>query len=310
VLDQVKPERDQLGGNSSAEGRKRKWWLFGRDAKSLYHAVGRGAPFAQHPAGWDRNVKPLTEVLVSARVGKYFLPSVVPNVAVFHNKCIVFAAAQANALAALFNSSPVQAWVWHYSGRMKLDLSLSPTDAIETFPFLSGEVLALFEKQGREYLQGRREVMTAVENPIGLTKLYNRFHDAEDVDPRIAQLREMHRELDAAVLRAYGWNDLDLGHGYFEQPNLAENDRVRFTISDASRAEVLRRFAELNRQRYEEEQASGEPARPRRTKADAKTAPTAQGALALLDSPTSKTTNSKTKSAAPATKTSTRSTRR
>jgi len=305
VLDQVKPERDQLGGNSSAEGRKKKWWLFGRDAKSLYHAVGRGAPFAQHPAGWDRNAKPFTEVLVSARVGKYFLPSVVPNDAVFHNKCIVFAAAQANALAALFNSSPVQAWVWHYSGRMKLDISLSPTDAIETFPFLSGEVLALFEKQGREYLLARREVMTAVANPIGLTKLYNRFHDAEDVDPRIAHLREMHRELDAAVLRAYGWDDLDLGHGYHEQPNLAENDRVRFTISYAARAEVLRRFAELNRQRYEEEQASVPVAKPR-SKGRAKAAPAGQGALALVDAPT---TTLKTNAAAPAKKASTKRTR-
>ena len=32
---------------------------------------------------------------------------------------------------------------------------------------------------------------------------------------------------------------------------------MRFTISDAARSEVLRRFAELNRQRYEEEVAQG-----------------------------------------------------
>jgi hypothetical protein len=32
---------------------------------------------------------------------------------------------------------------------------------------------------------------------------------------------------------------------------------VRFTISDSARAEVLRRFAELNRQRYAEEVAQG-----------------------------------------------------
>lgn len=38
---------------------------------------------------------------------------------------------------------------------------------------------------------------------------------------------------------------------------LAENDRVRFTISDYARDEFLRRFAELNRQRDEEEVAQG-----------------------------------------------------
>jgi hypothetical protein len=99
--------------------------------------------------------------------------------------------------------------------------------------------------------------MTDPANPIGLTRLYNRFHNPSDDDRRIEHLREQHREIDAAVLRAYGWDDIDLGHGYHEQPNLAENDRVRFTISDAARAEVLRRFGELNRQRYEEEVAHG-----------------------------------------------------
>jgi hypothetical protein len=35
-------------------------------------------------------------------------------------------------------------------------------------------------------------------------------------------------------MRAFGWDDLDLGHGYHEQPNLAENDRVRFTRRQGS----------------------------------------------------------------------------
>ena len=58
-------------------------------------------------------------------------------------------------------------------------------------------------------------------------------------------------------MRAYGWDDIDLGHGYHEQPNLAENDRVRFTISETARVEVLRRLSELNRQRHEEEITKG-----------------------------------------------------
>jgi hypothetical protein len=242
---------------------------------------------------------------VAGRVGKYFNPSVVENDVIFHEKCVVFAVDGVYAYAALFNSSPVDAWVWKHSSRMKLDLNFSPSDAVETFPFLSPEVLAEFEMLGREYLQARREVMTDAANPIGLTKLYNRFHDADDVDPRIERLREMHREIDATVMRAYGWDDLDLGHGYHEQPNLAENDRVRFTISDAARAEVLRRFAELNRQRYEEEQASA-PAAKSRAKGRAKAAPAGQGALALVDAPEAEPKASKPKAAAPAKKASTR----
>lgn len=125
-----------------------------------------------------------------------------------------------------------------------------------------------------------------------------------------SRARAAHSEIDAGVMRAYGWEDLDLGHGYHAQPNLAENDRVRFTISDAARAEVLRRFAELNCQRYEEEQASAPAAKPRSSKGRAKAVPASQDALALVDAPEAEPKTSRTKAAAPAKKASTRRTGR
>ncbi|WP_324623180.1 Eco57I restriction-modification methylase domain-containing protein [Delftia lacustris] len=239
------------------KGARERWWLFLRARSELYHAIGRGCHFDQHPAAWNAQTRPLEHILVAGRVGKYFNPSVVPNDVIFHEKCVVFAVADAYAYAAIFNSSPVDAWVWKQSSRMKLDLNFSPSDAVETFPFLEAAEIARLDKLGREYLQARHDVMTDPANPIGLTKLYNRFHSAGDGDQRIERLRELHREIDAAVMRAYGWDDIDLGHGYHEQPNLAQNDSVRFTISDSARVEVLRRFAELNRQRYAEEVAQG-----------------------------------------------------
>src|SRR6185437_8104098 len=87
--------------------------------------------------------------------------------------------------------------------------------------------------------------------------LYNRFHTDTERDSRIVGLRALQHEMDAAVARAYGWDDLDLEHGFHEVPYLPENDRVRFTISETARVEVLRRLSELNRQRYEEEVAQG-----------------------------------------------------
>jgi len=92
---------------------------------------------------------------------------------------------------------------------------------------------------------------------VGLTKFYNRFHTETERDPRIEGLRALQREMDTAVAHAYGWDDLDLQHGFHEVPYLPENDRVRFTISESARVEVLRRLSELNRQRYEEEVAQG-----------------------------------------------------
>ncbi|MDF5805119.1 hypothetical protein P4238_15820 [Pseudomonas aeruginosa] len=92
---------------------------------------------------------------------------------------------------------------------------------------------------------------------IGLTKLYNRFHTDTERDPRIEELRSLQRQMDAAVAHAYGWDDLDLNHGFHEVPYLPESDRIRFTISETARIEVLQRLSELNRQRYEEEVAQG-----------------------------------------------------
>lgn len=304
VEELVKPER----GTNPRGGTRDRWWIHERARPGLYHAIGRGHLFAQHPKGWSFQSQAPTNVLVAGRVGKYFSPSVVENDVIFHEKCVVFAVEEVYAYAALFNSSPVDAWVWKHSSRMKLDLNFSPSDAVETFPFLTHEVLAQFGTLGRDYLQARRGVMIDAASPIGLTKLYNRFHDQGDRDPRIESLREMHREIDTAVMRAYGWDDLDLGHGYHEQPNLAETDRVRFTISDTARAEVLRRFAELNRRRYDEEQASAPDAKPRTTKARTMATPAEQGALAL-DAPAPKAKTSKTKAAAPAKQSSKRSSR-
>lgn len=77
---------------------------------------------------------------------------------------------------------------------------------------------------------------------VRLTDLYNRFHSVTDEAPDLAKLRELHRELDFAVVRVYGWNDLDLGHDFRSLAFLPENDRVRFTISEPARLEVLRRL--------------------------------------------------------------------
>ena len=38
----------------------------------------------------------------------------------------------------------------------------------------------------------------------------------------ILELRNLHRQLDQAVLAAYGWSDLDLGHDFHAIETLAE----------------------------------------------------------------------------------------
>lgn len=235
-------------------GAREKWWLPLRARPELYHAIGRGQHFHNHPASWSKESCTPEYVLVAGRVGKYFNPSVVKNDVIFHEKCVVFALHEVYAYAALFNSSPIDAWVWKHSSRMKLDLNFSPSDAVETLPLVMGKAeISLLDKLGRKYLQTRSELMNNGNKPIGLTRLYNRFHNQSDCDPHIELFRKLQRELDRGVMYVYGWDDIDLSHDYYEQPHLAKNDRIRYTISDNARTEILRRLTVLNRKRFDEE---------------------------------------------------------
>ncbi len=53
-----------------------------------------------------------------------------------------------------------------------------------------------------------------VRNNQGLTATYNRFHDPYEFDSDILRLRELHEEMDKAVLKAYGWEDIDTTCGF------------------------------------------------------------------------------------------------
>ena len=97
----------------------------------------------------------------------------------------------------------------------------------------------------------------------GLTATYNLVHDIGCADADIAELRWIHVAIDEAVMRAYGWEDLDLDHGFHET-----RQGVRFTVGPVARQETLDRLLELNHERYAAEVAAGlhskKAAKPRR----------------------------------------------
>jgi hypothetical protein len=90
------------------------------------------------------------------------------------------------------------------------------------------------------------------ERQEGLTDTYNRFHDQEEESADIQKLRQLHVAMDKAVAAAYGWTDLDLGHGFHQT-----KQGLRYTISEPARGEILARLLKLNHQRYAEEVAKG-----------------------------------------------------
>src|SRR5262249_7695936 len=131
-------------------------------------------------------------------------------------------------------------WAWHYSSTMRTDINYSPSDCFETFPLPLGRSgLALIGEQYHDY---RRQLMTA--RKLGLTKTYNRYHDRGEASEDISRLRQLHVAMDQAVAAAYGWNDLDMGHGFHQT-----RQGVRYTISEPARREVLARLLKLNHER-------------------------------------------------------------
>jgi hypothetical protein len=86
----------------------------------------------------------------------------------------------------------------------------------------------------------------------GLTKTYNRLHDSGESAADIQKLRNLHVDMDQAVAAAYGWDDLNLDHGFH-----TTKQGERFTISEAARREVLQRLLKLNHERYAEEVKQG-----------------------------------------------------
>ena len=178
---------------------------------------------------------------------------------------------------AVLQSSIHDVWARCWGGTLGTSTMRYSTSAIlETWPMPKDEQTPELESLGESYHAFREKIM--VDEWIGLTQLYNRFHDQNDRNPRIEELRALHRELDLAVVRAYGWDDFELVHGYHAVPYLPESDRVRFTIPEPVRTEVLRRLAELNRVRYEQEVGQGlrggtTTARPRVGRAPVEPAP-------------------------------------
>jgi hypothetical protein len=250
----VKPERLRLNDtNSSGRRRKQYWWQYGSDAKGLYHAIGRGRFFQNHPSGWkDSAVKPQGVVALS-RVSKYLAPSQTAPDVIWSDSLVVFADRSREFFGSLL-SSLHEVWVRAYASKLETRLRYTPSDVFETF-VRPREYPACLSSIVQQFLDNRSDLCKKFDS--GVTDVYNKFHQADLEDSDLLKLRSLQQKIDRAIADAYGWTDLDLGHGFHAVPYLPENDQIRYTISETARVEVLRRLSELNKARYAEEVALG-----------------------------------------------------
>jgi hypothetical protein len=272
----VKPERIIL----KDKGYREKWWQFGRRGVELYHTISL-----------------LKRILVIVRISKYVNTEFVPKNWVYNDKCIVLA--EDSLLIFTYNQcSFFNEWSWKYGTTLGTGtIVFTPGTTFETFPFirvLSPEVKERVMRIGEIYHEHRRQLMFAIQ--LGLTKTYNLFHSiaitAQSVNEKdkqvlalkkhldktantisfgeaiegILRLRELHMQMDNAVLASYGWQpspslppgeSVELRHGFYDIDYLPENDRTRFTIHPEARKTVLRKLLELNHEIHEEEIKAG-----------------------------------------------------
>lgn len=294
----VKPFR----AKGNMKSRREYWWQFGVPAMKLHTKSQR-----------------LKFCFAAANTTKFLNFSLIaPTVLASHPQYVL--ATDRWDLFSVVQSTIHEVWARKYSGALETRLRYSPSDCFETYAFpadlwqIANPILADI---GERYHEHRRNLMLSLW--LGLTDVYNLFHSKTvEVDLQehfasrakkdpdglkipqehraralaftydlalagILELRRLHIELDTTVRDAYGWQDLDLAHDFYEVETLPENDRVRYTISPAARKELLKRLLKLNHERAAEEAAAAAAVEPTAKKGKKKGKPSRHETLSLFE---------------------------
>jgi hypothetical protein len=220
VRTRVKPQRDAMRRANYRE----RWWRHGEPSTKLYARIrGRG----------------LTRVIVIPHVSKWMLPTYLPADFVYQDKLFVFAD-EDPALFGVLSSSFHSLWAAKWCTTMRADPTYSPTIFLT---FARPEPTEEVRRVAQELDTHRAPMMR--QHDEGMTKIYNRVADPAEVSPDVARLRDIHIRLDVALAAAYGWNDLDWGHGLHP----TERFGLRWTAMPETQREIERRLLDLNLKR-------------------------------------------------------------
>lgn len=233
----VKPERD----NNKREARRKNWWRFGDRQPGLLDAISK-----------------LPRVLVISQVTQHVAFAFLPTGFVYSHRLYVIANASI-AMFALLQSSLHDMWARLFGSSLEDRFMYAVEDCFETFPLAPNiRTDRRLEQAADAYYNYRATIMA--QSNLGLTKTYNRFHNAEDKAADIVELRRLHEDMDHAVLASYGWDDLAKRAKPEFLTEATEDDpkyRGRLFWPASFRAEVLARLLALNAERYAAEQAAG-----------------------------------------------------
>ena len=236
LIDHVKPERDAKRDKAFRE----RWWLHGRARGEMRTAM----------VGLLRFIA--TVETAKHRTFQFLDKSILPD-----HKLIAFAVSDAASLGVLSSQIHVT-WTLATGGTLEDRPVYNKSVCFETFPFPSEDTGLTPEITTRigqlaEELDAFRKARQAAHESVTLTGMYNVLDKLRREEPLNAKdkalheqalvgvLRTLHDDLDAAVLEAYGWQDLG--------PVPWSDDEARQAWTER----LLERLVDLNTRRAAEE---------------------------------------------------------
>lgn len=283
----VKPERQKRkkdGTYKLREPMPTRWWQYGEKRPALH-----------------KTIKEMDRVIVIAKTSKTVAFSFTNSKQILNSNLAILAFDKGRHFSVLQSSFHYYwSWKYCTTMKSDLIYIISNIFETYPFPEFDNnvEINKTLDEYGESFHKKRESLMINLN--IGLTKLYNQIHNKkltqnaehikskefqkkygketwnlynhlevkkggnisyEEAVPLIFKMRELHKEMDMAVLESYGWHTdierwgkaINLRHDFYEVDYLPENDRVRYTIHPEARKEVLKRLLLLNHDIHESE---------------------------------------------------------
>ncbi len=200
---------------------------------------------------------------MTTRVSQFLAIAQIDSGQVYSEQLIPLAFASMAAFSAV-QSRCHELWTRFFASTLEERLRYVPSDCFRTFPFpLDFETNASLEAAGNAYHAFRAQLM--IDRNEGLTKTSNRFHGRGENSADIVRLRALYAEMDTAVLRAYGWDDLaDRAAPEFieQEADEGKTPKTRLDWPAEFKDEVFARLLALNAERAAAERAAGLTAVP------------------------------------------------
>lgn len=251
LLDRVKPERDH---NNDAQ-RRRDWWLFGRSNAALRLSW----------AGVNRLI--ITPETSKHRVFDYISKPFCPD----HKLYAI--CTEDSLILGVLSSSLHKTWSIAAGGRLGVgnDPTWTNTTCFSTFPFPSAETNAagtisvrkladsIHRHRAQQAETHREATFTATYNVLEKLRAHEPLNAKEKIiheNGLVSVLKQLHDELDLAVLDAYGWSDLAPLMQIVNGNAAAGSNNTPATRDECKRLldeTLLERLVALNTERAEEE---------------------------------------------------------